>query len=96
MAAAPPSTTPSDNFPRWNDWVVYTADDGIFAYDPATRAVAAVLLSPLSDGSGARVDYRYPVALAGGTAYVVGLMSSDGAVGAGGPSSPSTSPSCSA
>ncbi len=32
-----------------------------------------------------RVDYRYPVALDNGTAFVTGLTSTDGAVGADGP-----------
>jgi hypothetical protein len=78
------SASTDNNFARWNDWVVYTGNDGIFAYDLTTKAVAPILLSPLSDNMN-RTDYRYPVTLDDGTLYVVGLMSTDGAVGADGP-----------
>jgi hypothetical protein len=77
------SATTGANFSSYGDWVVYTANDGIFAYDLVRRSVAPVLLSPLDlDG---RLDYRYPVALDDGTLYTVGLQSSSSSVGADGP-----------
>jgi hypothetical protein len=45
--------------------------------------VVPVLLPPRDAAT--RVVYRYPVTLSDGTLLVVGLMSSDGAVGADGP-----------
>ena len=51
--------------------------------DMQNDAITPVLLSPISDSL--RVDYRYPVALDDGTAFVTGLTSNDGATGADGP-----------
>jgi hypothetical protein len=72
------------NFTRFGDWLVYTANFGIFAYNVTSRAIVPVLLeTPQADG--ARVSYRYPLALTNGHLFVVGLMSTSGSVGADGP-----------
>jgi hypothetical protein len=78
------SKTTSNNFSRWGSWIVYTANLGIFAYDLSQKRVAPVLID-VDEASGHRVDYTYPVVLANGAAFVVGLTSDDGAVGADGP-----------
>ena len=70
-------------FARWNDDVVYIGEDGVFAYDLVADTVTAIVLSP--DLADLRIDYRFPVALADGTLFVVGLTSNDGAEGAEGP-----------
>jgi len=71
------------DFARWNQQVLYIGDGGLFAYDMANDKITPILLSPISDTL--RVDYRYPVALDDGTAFVTGLTSTDGATGADGP-----------
>lgn len=71
------------DFARWKGYVVYVGAMGLFAYDMQNDAITPVLLSPISDSL--RVDYRYPVALDDGTAFVTGLTSNDGATGADGP-----------
>lgn len=70
---------------RWNDWIVYTADGGLFAYDLKSRAITPVLLDVDDDGEGRRIVYTSPVALDDGTLFTVGLRSTSGAVGADGP-----------
>ncbi len=77
------SATTSNNFTRWGSWIVYTGYAGIFAYDLAQKRVAPVLLDVSNDL--VRIAYRYPVVTADGSAYLVGLTSQDGAVGADGP-----------
>ncbi len=76
--------TSHENFTRYKNAVVYTGNQGIFAYDLERKRVAPVLLDVAKD-DGTRVDYRYPVVLDDGTAFFVGLTSEDGAVGADGP-----------
>jgi hypothetical protein len=71
------------DFARWNKQVLYIGNQGLFAYDMANDVITPILLSPISDTL--RVDYRYPVALDDGTAFVTGLTSTDGATGADGP-----------
>lgn len=71
------------DFTRWNDWVVYKASSGIFAFNLRTHETRPVLL-PLLDAD-VRVVYRYPVALRGGRLIVMGLESRTGSVGADGP-----------
>ena len=78
------SATTSDNFTRWNNWVVYTANSGIFAFNLGTKAVTPILLTPIDDQN-LRTEYRYPVTLDDGACYVVGLQSTSGSVGADGP-----------
>jgi hypothetical protein len=77
------SATTSNNFTRFGDWIVYTGSAGIFAYDLAKKRVAPVLLDVSEENL--RVTYRYPVVTSDGAAYLVGLTSTDGAVGADGP-----------
>jgi hypothetical protein len=77
------SDTSHGNFTRWRSWVVYTAAAGIYGYNLDTGAVAPVLLSPIAGDL--RVEYRYPVAIDEGSCFVVGLESTNGAVGADGP-----------
>lgn len=71
------------DFTRWNNWVIYKASSGVFAFNLKTRETRPVLL-PLLDAD-IRVVYRYPVALSGGQLIVTGLESSSGSVGADGP-----------
>lgn len=71
------------DFARWRGFVLYIGDNGLFAYDMTNDRITPILLSP--ESSTLRVDYRYPVALNDGTAFVTGLTSTDGAVGADGP-----------
>jgi len=70
-------------FARWNNDVIYIGEGGVFAYDLVADKVTAIVLSP--DLADLRIDYRFPVALADGTLFVVGLTSNDGAEGADGP-----------
>jgi hypothetical protein len=78
------SKTTGSNFTRFGPWVVYTANEGIFAYDLVGKRVTPVLIDVSTD-TGHRVDYTYPASLDNGVLYVVGLTSEDGAVGADGP-----------
>ncbi len=71
------------DFARWKTFVLYIGQGGLFAYDLAKDRVTPILLSP--DTSDLRVDYRYPVVLDDGTAFVTGLTSTSGATGADGP-----------
>jgi hypothetical protein len=71
------------DFARWNQQVLYVSDLGLFAYDMAHDTITPVLLSPISDSL--NVQYRYPVVLDDGTAFITGLTSTDGATGADGP-----------
>ncbi len=71
------------DFARWGNYVLYVGNSGLFAYDMVHDTITPILLSPDSDTL--RVDYRYPVVLANGTAFVTGLTSTDGSVGADGP-----------
>jgi hypothetical protein len=77
------SNVAQSDFSRWKNQVLYIGEGGLFAYDMAGDAITPILLSPISDSL--RVDYRYPVALDDGTAFVTGLTSTDGATGADGP-----------
>jgi hypothetical protein len=72
-----------EDFARWGNDVLYIGNSGLFAYDMVHDTITPILLSPNS--SDMRVDYRYPVTLADGTAFVTALMSDDGSVGADGP-----------
>lgn len=72
------------DFTRWRNWILYTGNLGIFAYDLEGGRIAPVLLDTGEPG-GDRVDYVYPVVLDSGAAFVVGLTSTDGALGADGP-----------
>jgi hypothetical protein len=72
-----------EDFSRWNKQVLYIGNSGLFAYDLVNDKITPIVLSPNS--STLRVDYRYPVALDNGTAFVTGLTSMSGAVGADGP-----------
>ena len=71
------------DFTRWNEWIIYKASSGVFAFSLITHETRPVLL-PLLDAD-IRVVYRYPVALSGGQLIVMGLESSSGSVGAEGP-----------
>lgn len=75
--------TTSNDFTRYQSWIVYTGSAGIFAYDLAQQRVAPVLLDVNEEGL--RISYRYPVVTDDGTAYLVGLTSASGSVGADGP-----------
>lgn len=75
--------TTSNDFTRYQSWIVYTGSAGIFAYDLAAKRVAPVLLDVNEEGL--RISYRYPVVTDDGTAYLVGLTSASGSVGADGP-----------
>jgi hypothetical protein len=77
------SASDSNNFARWQSWVVYTSNGGIYAYDLVRKIVEPVLLSPINGDT--EIDYRYPVTLDDGSCFIVGLTSTDGAVGADGP-----------
>jgi hypothetical protein len=77
------SASDSNNFSRWQNWVVYTSNGGIYAYDLVRKIVMPVLLSPITGDT--EIDYRYPVTLDDGSCFIVGLTSTDGAVGADGP-----------
>ena len=70
-------------FTRWQSFVIYIGNGGVFAYDLPHDRIAPIVLSP--DRSDLRVDYRYPVALDDGTLFVTGLTSTSGATGADGP-----------
>jgi hypothetical protein len=70
-------------FARWRSFVLYVGNSGVFSYDLAHDTIVPILLSP--DRADLRVDYRYPVVLDGGTAFVTGLTSTSGATGADGP-----------
>lgn len=71
------------DFTRWQDWVVYEAASGIFAFHLKSMEIRPVVLAPrVSD---VRITYRYPVALKSGALFVTGLESSSGSVGADGP-----------
>ena len=70
-------------FARYNQYVLYIGNMGLFAYDLANDKIIPLLLEPIA--SDLRIEYRYPVALPDGTAFVTGLTSTDGAVGADGP-----------
>ena len=61
------------DFSRWGQYVLYIGNSGLFAYDMTKDQITPILLSPDSDSL--RVDYRYPVALDDGTAFVTGLTS---------------------
>lgn len=71
------------DFSRWKKQVLYIGNSGLFAYDLVNDKITPIVLSPNSDMI--RVDYRYPVALDDGTAFVTGLTSQSGSVGADGP-----------
>ena len=71
------------DFWRWKRFVLYIGNSGLFGYDLVNDKVTPIVLSPISDAL--RVDYRYPVALDDGTAFVTGLMSTSGLTGADGP-----------
>ncbi|HMF39564.1 MAG TPA: hypothetical protein VKQ32_02660 [Polyangia bacterium] len=71
------------DFSRYKGYVLYIGQYGLFGYDLAKDVIVPILLSPNS--STLRIDYQTPVALDDGTAFVVGLTSTDGAVGADGP-----------
>ncbi len=75
--------TTGSNFARWKDWLVYTANSGIFAYNLKTMAVRPVLLDTNDDEL--HIAYRYPVPLENGSLFVVGLTSTSGSTGADGP-----------
>jgi hypothetical protein len=71
------------DFSRWRTYVIYIGNSGLFAYDMAHDKIVPLLLSPnLAD---LRIDYRYPVAIDDGEAFVTGLTSTSGATGADGP-----------
>jgi hypothetical protein len=70
-------------FARWRTWVLYIGEDGLFVYDLAHDKIEPVLLSP--ERADLRIDYKYPVVLDDGEAFVTGLTSTDGAVGVDGP-----------
>jgi len=71
------------DFSRYKGYVLYVGNYGLFGYDLAKDLIVPILLSPNS--ATLRIDYQAPVALDDGTAFVVGLTSTDGAVGADGP-----------
>jgi len=71
------------DFTRYKQWVLYIGQRGLFAYDFKADKITPILLSP--NRADLRVDYRYPVALDTGVAFVTGLTSTSGAVGADGP-----------
>jgi hypothetical protein len=79
------SATSGNNFSRYGNWVVYTAESGVFAYDIVHKAIVPVLLTPIDLPDDDRVEYRYPVMMDDGECFIVGLTSQDGAVGADGP-----------
>lgn len=68
---------------RFEDYMIYIGNYGVFAYDLAADVVVPILLSPHS--SEIRIDYRYPVVSESGQLAVTGLTSTSGAVGADGP-----------
>jgi len=72
-----------EDFARYKGYVLYVGEYGLFGYDLARDVIVPILLSPNS--ATLRIDYKAPVALDDGTAFVVGLTSTDGAVGADGP-----------
>jgi hypothetical protein len=71
------------DFARWRTYVLYVGNSGLFAYDMPNDKIIPLLLSPNS--ADLRVDYRYPVAIDNGEAFVTGLTSTSGATGADGP-----------
>jgi len=71
------------DFARWKTFVVYVGQSGLYAYDLGADRIAPLLLSP--ERADLRVDYRGPVVLDDGRAFVTGLTSTDGALGADGP-----------
>lgn len=72
-----------NDFTRYQSWVIYIGMRGVFAYEMQKDTITPIVLEP--DVADTRVDYRHPVALGDGSLFVTGLMSSDGAVGAEGP-----------
>ena len=73
----------SQDFTRWRAYVLYIGHSGLFAYDIPNDKITPILLSPSS--ADLRVDYRYPVAIDDGEAFVTGRTSTSGATGAEGP-----------
>jgi hypothetical protein len=71
------------SFARYKSYVLYVGQLGLFAYDMASDKIIPVLLE--NDTADFRIDYVRPVALDDGTGFVTGLTSTDGAVGAAGP-----------
>ena len=71
------------DFALYQHYVIYIGNMGVFAYDLTADKIIPVLLEPIAGDL--RIDYRYPVVLTDGTAFVTGLTSTDGAVGADGP-----------
>ena len=70
-------------FARWGQYVLYIGEEGLFGYDLQGKKTTPIVLSP--DLANLRIDYRFPVVLDNGTAFVTGLTSNDGAIGADGP-----------
>ena len=73
----------SNDFSRWKNYMLYIGGGGLFAYNWTADTITPILLSPHTGND--RTDYRYPVALDDGTAFVTGLMSASGSTGADGP-----------
>ena len=67
----------------YKNLVIYTAQSGIFTFNLDTKKVAPLLLEPRDPKL--RTVYRKPVVLDNGTLFVLGLQSTNGAVGAEGP-----------
>lgn len=63
--------------------VIYVGNYGLFAYDLDADRITPILLAPHDEHL--RIDYRAPTPLDSGTIYVVGLTSTDGAIGVEGP-----------
>lgn len=76
----------SEGMARWQNYVIYGGQSGVFAYDMNTNEVTPILLEPrFGDTSDVRVVYKDPVVLENGTLFILGLESASGSVGADGP-----------
>jgi hypothetical protein len=73
----------NDQFALYKQTVIYTAQSGIFTFNLTTKKVAPLLLEPRDPKL--RTVYRKPVVMDNGTLFVLGLQSTNGAVGAEGP-----------
>ncbi len=67
----------------YGDYLVYTGNDGVYAYQFRQGGVVPLLLEPRSEDL--RIEYRYPQIMDRGSLFVTGLTSTSGSVGADGP-----------
>jgi Tfp pilus assembly protein FimT len=65
----------STDFARYQDWVVYVGDSGVFAYNLTSKVIKPILLTPRTADP---LQYRYPCVLDDGTLLIVAVTDSAG------------------